>query len=110
MRVPRQRGIEARQLLVHHRVIGDVLGELRQLARIRQLAEQQQKSDLKVGRLLRGLIDRGAAVEQNALVAVDIGDCRAAARGAAEAWIERTISGLVEELTDVDNIETERPF
>ena len=43
-------------------------------------------------------------------LAVDKGNRRAAARGAAEAWIERTISGFVEELADVDDFETERPF
>ena len=42
----------------------------------RQLAVDEQVGDLEVGRLLGELLDRVAAVLEDALVAVDVGDRR----------------------------------
>ena len=50
----------------------------------RQLAVDQQVGDLEVGRLLRELLDRIAAVLEDALVAVDVGDRRPARRRVRE--------------------------
>ena len=66
--------VEGRQLLVQHGVARDGVGERRQLVLLRQLAVQQQIADLHEGRILGELVDRIAAVEEDAGVAVDIGD------------------------------------
>ena len=57
---------EAPQLLVHHGVVGDVLAEFGELGAGRQLAFQQQVGDLDEVRLLGQLLDRVAAVQQDA--------------------------------------------
>jgi hypothetical protein len=46
-----------------------------------QVAVDQQVGDLEVARLLRELLDRVAAVLEDALVAIDVGDRRATRRG-----------------------------
>src|SRR3546814_16030308 len=50
------------------------------------------------------LADRIAAVEQHALVAVDIGQLRFAARGRSEAGIVGESAGLAIEFADVDDV------
>jgi hypothetical protein len=49
-------------------------------------------------------------VEQDALFAVDIGDCALAARGRGEARIVGEDPGLVVELADVDDVGPEGAF
>ena len=71
---------EALHVLVHERVVGDVVHPGLVLGLGRQLAVDQQVGDLEEGRLLRQLLDRVAAVLQDPLVAVDERD-RALARG-----------------------------
>ena len=66
-------------VLVDERVVGDVVGPLLQLRRVRQLAVQQEVGDLEVRAVLGQLLDRVAAVSQDAVVAVEVGD-RALAR------------------------------
>ena len=65
---------ELLHVLVKHRVQGDLLNPGLLLRRGRQLAEQNQVGRLEVVALLGQLLDRIAAVEQDALVAVDVGD------------------------------------
>ncbi len=74
MRVAPERPKQEADLLMHHRVIGDGVIEIRHLFGRRQLAVQQQVADFEKGRLLRELIDRIAAIEQNSLVAVYEGE------------------------------------
>ena len=50
----------------------------------RQLAEEEQVGGLEVGALLGQLLDRVAAVGEDALVAVDVGDRAPARRGVHE--------------------------
>ena len=64
----------------------------------RQLAVDEQVGDLEVGRLLGELLDRVAAVLEDALVAVDVGDRRAARRGVRE----RRVVGHEAEVVLVD--------
>ena len=85
VRVAAEPAEEGRELLVHHRVMGDVVDELLLLLRGRQLAVEQQVGDLHEVALLGELLDRIAAIQQHAFVAVDIGDARAAGRGRHEA-------------------------
>ena len=67
-------------VLVQHRVERDLARPLIELRRGRQLAEHDEIRCLEIGRPLRELLDRVAAVHQDAAIAVDVGD-RAAAEG-----------------------------
>ena len=81
MRVTPEAAIEGRELLVQHGVAADRVAELVELCLARQLAIEQQIGDLHEARLLGELIDRIAAMEEHAFIAVDIGDCRLARGG-----------------------------
>ena len=63
----------------------DVVVPFALLRQGRQLALQQQIAHLQEVALLRQLLDRVAAVQQHALVAVDVGDGGLAARRGHEA-------------------------
>ena len=65
-------------VLVDEGVVGDVEGPALELGLGRQLAEDQQVGDLQVGGVLAELLDRIAAVLEDALVTVDVGDLGAA--------------------------------
>ncbi len=78
---------EGLQVLVHERVIGHVVRPGLVLRLVRQLAVHQQVGHLEVVRLLGELLDRVAAVLQDALVTVDEGDRRAAGGGVDEAGV-----------------------
>ena len=67
---------ELLDVLVQHRVERDLARPRLLLRRGRQLAEQDQVRGLEEVALLGELLDRIAAVEQDALVAVDVGDAR----------------------------------
>ena len=71
---------EGRELLMHHGVHGDGAVEVLHLLLVRQLAVEQQVADLQEARMRGQLVDRIAAIEQHALVAVDEGDVAFAAR------------------------------
>ena len=58
--------------------------------------------------MLGQLLDRHAAVEQDAFVAVDIGDLGFAAAGRGEARVVGEHAGLGVELADVDHIRPDR--
>ena len=64
---------------MEHGVQGDRALELLALAGIGQLAIKQQIGGLDEVAMFRQLLDRIAAIEQNALIAIDIGDLRFAA-------------------------------
>ena len=74
MRVAAEALEEPAHLLVHHRVVRDAVVEIGLLRRGRQFAVQQQVADLEEVAVLGELLDRVAAIEQDALVAVDVGD------------------------------------
>jgi hypothetical protein len=59
---------------MQHRVIGDVLPEFRLLRHIGQLAIKQQVADLEEVALLGQLLDGIAAMEQDSLLAIDMGE------------------------------------
>ncbi len=87
MGVAPEAAIKLAELLVHHGVERDVADELLLLRLGRQLALHQQVADLHEVALLGQLGDVVAAVEQDALVAVDVGDLGAARAGRGEARI-----------------------
>jgi hypothetical protein len=78
---------EPLDVLVHVRVVRDVLLPLVVLLLVRELAVPQQPRDLEEVRLLGQLLDRVSAVAQDPLVAVDEGDRRAARRGVHEGGV-----------------------
>jgi hypothetical protein len=92
------------ELLVQHGVVGDVALELLVFGRRRQLAVQQQVADLEEARLLGQLADRVAAVQQRALVAVNVGDGAFAGGGGGEARVVGEGVRLRIELADVDHV------
>ena len=74
MRVAPEALEEAAHLLMHHGVARDAVVEVGLLRRGRQFAVQQQVAGLQEVAVLGQLLDRVAAIEQDALVAVDVGD------------------------------------
>ena len=71
---------EAAHLLVDHGVMGDAVVEVGLLRGGRQFAVEQQVAGLEEVAVLGEVLDRIAAIEQDALVAVDVGDLGLAAR------------------------------
>ena len=99
---------EPAHLLVDHGVMDHAVVEIFLLRGGRQLAVQQQVAGLQEVAVLGQLLDRVAAIEQHALVAVDIGDLELAARGRSEARIVGEDAGLVIELADVHHFGADR--
>ncbi len=86
-------------VLVDERVVRDVLGPHLVLFGGRELAVDQQVGDLEVGRLFGELLDRIAAVSEDALLAVDVGDGtrrrgRRRERGVVEPGVAEEFSPL----------------
>ena len=95
--------IEPAHLLVHHGVAGDAIVEIGLLRGGRQFAVEQEVAGLEEVAVLGQLLDRIAAIEQDAFVAVDIGDLRLAAARRGVAGIVGEHPGLGVELADVDD-------
>ena len=104
MRVAAEAGEEPRHLLVHHGVARDGVAEVLEPALGRQLAVEQQVADLDEVGILGQLLDRIAAIEQHALVAVDVGDLRGAVGGRGEPRVVGEASGVAVETADVDDV------
>ena len=110
MRVAAEALEEPAHLLVHHRVMDHAIDEVGLLLRGRQFAVEQQITGFEKVAVLRQVIDRIAAIEQNALVAVDIGDLGFAAAGRREAWVVGEDAGFGVELADVDDFGADGPL
>src|SRR5262245_52061227 len=94
--------IEPAHLLVHHGVMGDTIVEVGLLGGSGKLAVEQEVAGLEKVAVLGQLLDRVSAIEQDALVAVDIGDLGLAASRRGVAGIIGEHSGLGVEFADVD--------
>ena len=92
---------EPLQVLVQQGVPGDPGREARQLVRGRQLAVDQQVAGLQERRVLRELLDRVAAVAQDADVAVDVGDRRGGGAGVGEPRVQGDDAGLGQQRADL---------
>ena len=108
MRIAAEALEEPHHLLVHHRVPVDAVVEVGLLRRGRQFAVEQQVAGLQKVAVLGELFDRIAAIEQNAFVAVDVGDLGLAARGRRKARIVGEHPALAVELRNVDDVGTDR--
>ena len=95
---------EPRHLLVNHGVMDHALVEIFLLRLGRQFAVQQQVAGFEEVAFFRQLLDRIAAVFQNAGVAVDIGDLGLAAAGGGKAGVVGEHPGLGVELADIDDV------
>ena len=108
VRVAAEAAHEELHLLVDHRVPGHAADEIDLLRRVRQLAVEQQVADLHEVALHRELLDRVAAVEELALVAVDERDRRVARCGRQEARVVGESAGLAVKRPDVDHVRPDR--
>ena len=104
VRVTREAVEEAFEVLVQQRVPPDLVGEILELRRRRELPVDQQIAHLDEGGLLGELLDRDAPVAQDALVAVDVGDGRLGGRGVDEAAVEGRQSGFGEEFAERNRV------
>ena len=99
---------EPAHLLVDHRVARHAIVEVGLLRRRRQFPVEQQVAGLEEVAVLGELLDRHAAIEQDAFVAVDVGDLGFAGAGRGEAGVEGEHAGLGVELADVDHVRADR--
>jgi len=95
---------EPRHLLVHHGVVDHALVEIVLLRLGRQFAVKQEVAGFEEVAVFGKLLDRVAAVFQDAGVAVDVGDLGFAAAGGGKTGVIGEHSGLGIELGDVDDI------
>ncbi|GAA3062234.1 hypothetical protein GCM10020000_51890 [Streptomyces olivoverticillatus] len=102
MGVAREAVEEALDVLVQQGVLGDLTLERRQLVDRRQLAVDQQERGLKEAAALGQLLDRVAAVAQDALLAIEVGDRGFVGSGVAIAGVQGHQTGLGAELADID--------
>ena len=99
--------IEDRQLLMNHRVAGDGVVEFGLLLGIRQFAFQQEIGHFKEVGLVGKRFDRIAAMQQDALVTIDIGQAGFAGSCRPVAGVEGKHACFAIELADIQNIGTD---
>ncbi len=104
VRVAAEAAVEIVHLLVEHGVVRHPPLEILHLLAGRQFAVDQQVADLEEMRFLGQLVDRVAAIEQLALVAVDIGDRALAGGGGGKAGVIGEHVALGVELADIDHV------
>ncbi|MPM32091.1 hypothetical protein SDC9_78650 [bioreactor metagenome] len=101
VRLAREATEQVAHPLVQEHVVDQLVLELLHLLLGGQLAVEDQPHHLDEGALLRELLDRVAAVPQDALFAVDEGDLRPARGGVAEGLVQGDVPGLGAQLADV---------
>ncbi len=99
---------EAPQRLVDHGVAADRGLELFQLALVRQLAVEDQVGHFDEGGVGCQLFDRVAAIQQHALVAVDVGDGALGGAGGGEPGVIGEQVHLVVDLANIGARRSER--
>jgi hypothetical protein len=97
---------ETGDLIMNHGVVLDILFEGLLLGLVRQFAIFQQVGHFEEVALLCQLLDRVTAIQQLALVAVNVGDLRLAAGGREKTRVIGKQPGLTTKATDVDNVVT----
>lgn len=95
---------EELHLLVDHGVVGHAAGEVFLLRFVGQVSVQQQMAGFEEVAVHGQLLDGVAAVQQLALVAINVGDGRLARRSGQETRIVGEHAGLRIQLADVDNV------
>jgi hypothetical protein len=84
--------------------MGDAIVEVLLLRGGRQLSVEQEIAGLQEVAMLGELLDRIAAIFEDAGVAIDVGDLGLAACGRREAGIVGEHPGLAVQLADVDHV------
>lgn len=102
VRVAREAAVEVLDVLVQQGVLRDVVLEDGELVDGRQLTVDQQVRHLKEGGALGQLLDRVAAVAEDARLAVEVGDGGFIGGGVAVAAVQGHQTGLGAELADVE--------
>lgn len=100
--VARESVVEPLDVLVQQRVLGDLVLERGELVDRRQLAVDQQIRHLDKAGPVGKLLDRIAAVAQDALFAVEIGDRGLVGGGIAVATVQGHQTGLRTKLPDIE--------
>eukprot|EP00906_Rhabdomonas_costata_P004793 RCo007130 len=95
---------ERLQLLVQHRVRGNLCNELSLLLGVRKLPVQQQVARLHVIRLLRQLLNGVPTVQQNPVVPVNVRDPGLAAGSGSEPRVIGEVPRLPVQLPDVNHV------
>ena len=99
---------EAAQLFVQHGVIGHTLAKFLILRGIGQIAIQQQIGNFEEARFFGQLINGIAAIQQNAGIAINIGDGAFAGSGRAIAGVEGENPKIAIKLADIGNLRPQR--
>jgi len=107
VRVAAEAAEEELHLLVDHGVLGHGFNEFGLLHGVRQVAVQQQVARFHEVGVDGQLFDRVTAVQQLALVAIDVGDGRVAGGGRHEARVVGELAGAGVQLADVDHVGTD---
>jgi hypothetical protein len=87
MRIPAEASEKVAHLLMDHRVMGDRVLEILERRGVGKFPVKEKVADLEEMRFAGQLIDRVAAMQKLALVAVDEGDGAVAGGGGGEARI-----------------------
>jgi hypothetical protein len=101
---------EPAHLLVNHGVAGHVIVEILLLRSGRQLAIEQEIAGLQEIAVLGELLDRVATIEQDPVLAIDIGDLRLAASRRGEARIVGEDVGPIVERRYVEHTRPDGAF
>ena len=103
MRVAAEPLEKPRHLLMHHRVARDAIIKVRLLRDGGQFAIEQEIAGLQKIAVLGDLLNGIAAIQQDAGVAVNVGDFRFRAGGRGKAGIIGEHAALRVELADIDD-------
>ena len=101
VRITAEAAVEAADLLVQHGVIHHAMLELRALGRIGQVPVQQQVGDFQEVGVLGKLLNWIAAVQQHALVTIDVGNLAFASGRRAIAHVIGKHAQAAVQLADV---------
>ncbi len=110
MRIPTVAREKAAHLLVHHGVARDAGVEVLLLRSRRQFAVQQQIAGFQEVALFGQLLDREAAMQQHALVTIDIGDLGFAGGCRRETRVVSEGAGVLIQRGDIDDARPDRAF
>ena len=102
MRARRETVKEVTHVLVKHAVVGQGPRKARQLGPGWEIAVDQQVRRFDERGVLRELLDRVAAVQEDSFLAVDEGDLALGRPGVHVTGVERDEPGVLPEVSDVD--------
>jgi hypothetical protein len=87
-----------------------VVGKILHLGAAWQFAFEQQITGLEVIAVLRNLLDRVTAIQQLALVTIDVGDLRVTRGRREEPRVEGEFPRLAVQFADINDVRADRAF